>query len=274
MTGSGHRQGEDWSEKAASHLAEHLSVPCATVELALRDGVEGSISRDLGSTSFQVQSGALYLVDRQVPGFEPARELEHDKSRRKQRPGHSLLNIRTALQDALPPPGCALPAVFSAFDVFVGYLILDAWIGNQDRHDENWSVLVPAIGDDPVRLCSSYDQAGGLGFNLLDEKRKRRLALGGEHGIVAYAERGSAWRFENTSTQPVRTLVELAIDGIEMASADARAYWTEAVSSLEAVDPEPLFARISAMSDPARTFACELLKINGRRLRDECDRRS
>lgn len=28
-----------------------------------------------------------------------------------------------------------------AFDVFTGYLLLDAWIANTDRHPHNWGVL-------------------------------------------------------------------------------------------------------------------------------------
>ena len=42
---NGHRQGEDWSEKAAAELATRLAIPCAQVELAVRGELEGSIDR-------------------------------------------------------------------------------------------------------------------------------------------------------------------------------------------------------------------------------------
>jgi hypothetical protein len=36
---------------------------------------------------------------------------------------------------ALPPPACDLPFRATAFDVFAGYVLFDAWIANQDRHE-------------------------------------------------------------------------------------------------------------------------------------------
>jgi hypothetical protein len=272
-TATGHRQGEDWSEKAAAHLAEHLAVPCASVELAVRGGVEGSLSRDLGPAGFEVQSGALFLDALKAPGFVPARDLAADAARRKCRPGHSLANIRTALDGALAPPGSSLPASFDAYDTFAGYVILDAWIGNRDRHDENWSVLVPDLGNGPVHLCGSYDQAGGLGFNLRDERRCEMLRLAAGHDVAAFAERGTAWRFENGPDKPMRTLVELAVDALELASGAVRTHWCEAIARLGSVDGPTVFERIDSMSDLARRFAGALLGINGRRLRDECERR-
>ncbi len=271
---TGQRQGEDWSEKAAAHLAEHLAVPCAVVELAVREGVEGSLSRNLRPERYDMQAGALFLIDRKAPGFRPARELEDDREAKKRRPGHSLANIRGALDGVFGPPGSTLSGTFDAFDTFVGYLILDAWIGNRDRHDENWSVLVPVVGNDPTRLCGSYDQAGGLGFNLRDDERDRRLLLGAGHDVAAFATRGTAWRFENNPGQPMRTLVEMAVDALELASDAARAHWNEAITRLGFVETSSRVERIEAMSVAARRFAGRLLEINGRRLRDECDRRA
>jgi hypothetical protein len=42
VTASGHRQGEDWTEKIVSELGGLLGVPCAEIELAVRRGVPGS----------------------------------------------------------------------------------------------------------------------------------------------------------------------------------------------------------------------------------------
>ena len=65
----------------------------------------------------------------------------------------------------LPPPGCDLPFNATAFDVFAGFVLLDAWIANQDRHDNNWSVLIPGTWPRPATLLSgSYDHASSLGF--------------------------------------------------------------------------------------------------------------
>ncbi len=92
--------------------------------------------------------------------------------------------------------------------------------------------------------------------------------------MEAFARAGTAWRFENNSDSPMRTLVELAVDAIELSSKTARDFWSGCITMLAAVDPVPLFDQIEPMSVPARRFACRLLEINARRLRDELDSRA
>jgi hypothetical protein len=274
ITQDGHRQGEDWAEKAASHLAELIEVPCAQIELARRGSEEGTVALNLRPDAWEMQSGAQLLRARRSPRFIPASELREqaladgDKSQLRQRPGHSLANIRAALAGMQPPPGHSLPGSFTAYDAFVGYLVLDAWIGNRDRHDENWAVLRPLIGEGPDCLCGSYDQAGCLGYNLRDGERLRRLAGGTRRDVAHFAARGDAWRFEN-SGPPIRSLVAHAVDGVTSASQEAAAYWGETIDRLARLDVAPIFDRLDSMSVAARTFACRLLEINGKRLRDE-----
>lgn len=49
--------------------------------------------------------------------------------------GYNVANIRLALKRFAAPPGSHTPEGFAAFDMFTGYLILDALIANRDRHD-------------------------------------------------------------------------------------------------------------------------------------------
>ena len=68
------------------------------------------------------------------------------------------------------------------------HMVLDALIGNTDRHHENWGVLFRRKQDSWVcALAPSYDHASSLGRELLDESRERRLA---EKQIAAYVEKG------------------------------------------------------------------------------------
>ncbi|HSV66319.1 MAG TPA: hypothetical protein VLJ59_10500 [Mycobacteriales bacterium] len=84
------------------------------------------------------------------------------------RPGLLLSNIRTALALCWCPPGFEVPVLLDGFAVFAGYLVLDDWIANRDRHDENWAVLRPPTGEPgPAMLAGSFDHASGLGFNLV-----------------------------------------------------------------------------------------------------------
>lgn len=143
---AGHVHGEDWAEKAASHFGSLLGVPCARVELAVWREFPGCISANLRPRSYQMQPGRTQLERCNAPGY-----VHHSTGRNH--PGHSLENIRTVLAGVLPPPGYVLPFDATAFDVFAGYVLFDAYIANQDRHDNNWSVLISgtATADAPTR---------------------------------------------------------------------------------------------------------------------------
>ena len=50
----------------------------------------------------------------------------------------------------------------SALEVFVGYVMLDAWISNQDRHHENWG----ALGRQRGPSCAYIRPRRGAGSEL------------------------------------------------------------------------------------------------------------
>lgn len=131
-------QREGVTEKITCELATRLGVPCAQIELAVRDGRPGCISLDLAPRHWQLQTGAVVLgslLSDYVPGNE--------QGNNSARVGHSLVNIQHALREHEPQPGFKLPEDFDAFDIFVGYVMFDALVANRDRHDENWAVLLP-----------------------------------------------------------------------------------------------------------------------------------
>lgn len=252
-----HVHGEDWSEKAVCHLAGLLGIPRARVELSVRHRRAGCISADLRPESHELQHGQVLLQVCNVPGYVHGRGKVH--------PGHTLENIHMSLSGALPPPGCELPFGATAFDVFAGYVVLDAWVANRDRHDNNWAVLRPVLESaGPLRLCGSYDHASSLGFNLTDPTRKRRLDEG---TVEAWCTKGTAWRFDYDQST---TLVQLAARALQLASSDARCYWIEKLRNISEDDTRDVVARIPRMSDLARTFAETVLGVNQRRILDGC----
>jgi hypothetical protein len=249
-------QGEDWSEKVSSEMAALLGVPCATVELAVRRAQQGSISLDLKPAGWELQPGSVLLTD-------TAKDyILRDRTRR----GHSLMNIERALEGFDSPPGATVPGGFSAFDAFVGFLVLDAWIANRDRHDENWAVLLPPPDDRTRgRLAGSYDHATSLGFNLQDAERDRRLQGG---TVKAWAERGDAYRFEwpGGRKQNVPTLVDFAATATSMRQPAVRRYWASQLAAVEVGAIADLVARVPGMSQLACKFVVELTRINRERL--------
>lgn len=53
---------------------------------------------------------------------------------------------------------------------FAKMLAFDAWIGNGDRHQENWGVIEPT-GAGPTRLAPMFDPASCLGTELQEHNR-------------------------------------------------------------------------------------------------------
>jgi hypothetical protein len=252
-----HRHGEDWAEKIASHLGRLLGIPCARVELATWHDEEGCISASLRPRTHQMQPGQVLLEKVKAPGY-----VHHSKG--KLHPGHSLENIRSALNGVLSPPDCVLPFDATAFDVFAGYVLFDAWIANQDRHDNNWSVLIPGTAAaGAMRLSGSYDHASSLAFNEQDARRERLLDL--PDGVDRWCARGRANRLEGRPG-----LVAAAATALQLASPDARAYWPDRLRQVSDEDVRRVLARVPRLSDPARRFAYRLLEVNRRVVLDAC----
>lgn len=145
--------------------------------------------------------------------------------------------------------------------------MFDAWIANRDRHDENWAVLRPPPGEGQDRLCGSYDHASGLGFNLSDGDRIRRLR---EETVEAWARRGTAYRFEH-SAKP-STLVTFAGVALRSVSPEVRNHWLGRLDAVDRDDLACLVHRVPELSEPTGSFILELLAINRRRVLDECHR--
>lgn len=251
----GRVQGEDWAEKISTEVARALGIPAARVDLAERGGRSGTVSLSLRRDGWELQHGSVLLAGI-VPGHEP---------KSKDRRGHTVENIERVLRGYGPPVGFDARVGMNAFEVFAGYLVFDALVANQDRHEENWAVLRPLPGDEPATLAGSYDHGSSLGFNLRDERRALVLGRG---GVLAWAERGTAQRFERVSDGQL-SLVGLARRALARCSSAGQDYWLRAVACCDASTWRTIVERVPNLSDPARTFVLALLETNQGRLLDE-----
>ncbi len=255
VTATGHRQGENWTEKIVRELGVRLGVPCADVELAVRNGVPGSMSRNVAPDGWNLILGSE-LLGTVVDNYQEGR------LRPPGRPGHAPRTIFHALGKCATPEAGRLNAI----EVFAGYLVLDAWVANRDRHDQNWAALRRASAPVELRLASSYDHASSLGFNLRDERRDMLLR---SRAVAAWAEGGAAHRFEHDPSRPKReipTLVATAHTGLELAGERATRHWTACLRTVDWGEVENVVARTPGLSDATASFILELLAINRRRL--------
>ena len=263
---NGTQQGGDWAEKIAGELATFLGIPCAVIELAVRDGVLGSISRNVIPRYWSMWSGRLWLdADPRLP----YRSGGATKSKRKggASAGYSIESIHTALEGVGPPLGESSTDLMSGFEVFSGYLLLDALIANRDRHEDNWGVVEPTLsGPEGSRLSKTFDQAGSLGYQLTDEGRLKILNAPG--GLAKWVTNGTAWRFESEAGARPVSLVELARLAAEYVGNPSDLQWLARLDSLTPSVVSDMLNRATAMSVVSRTFAKEVILTNAERIRD------
>ncbi|MFA5159212.1 MAG: HipA domain-containing protein [Candidatus Omnitrophota bacterium] len=77
------------------------------------------------------------------------------------------------------------------FKEFLKLLVFDAIIGNTDRHQDNWGLIVPSDKTkNEIKLTPAFDNSDSLGRELVDEKLGSFLEEG-ELKLRRYIERGS-----------------------------------------------------------------------------------
>jgi hypothetical protein len=186
--------------------------------------------------------------------------------------GHTVVRVFAVLRD----PGIQMPATWqgvaginTASDVFVGYLMLDAVIGNTDRHHENWG-LVSHAGSErkEVWLAPTFDHASSLGRNETDARRAARLAsTDPAYSVAGYAERArSALYRASTDPRPLSTL-DVFREAVKLRPRAAQSW----VRRLQAIDNAQIRLIVDEvppafMSAPAREFAYHLLLTNKARI--------
>ena len=236
-------KGDDWAEKAAELVAVAIGVPSAEIQLAHRyrnsqriDGIVSKLVYAEGETL--------------VHGNELLGEFGLDLGSGR-RIGYRLEDIAQVLAPVEPPE--AHTSLVEAWDWFVGYLVLDAVVGNTDRHDQNWAV----IQNGRRRLAPTFDHASCLGFLLRDDERIARLTTNdGAYTVQHWASRAQS-PFD-ARPHPV----ELAMDGLRMAGESARHHWLSVLQNLP--EPDEILDAIPSerMSDASRQFAVGVVRTN------------
>ena len=222
----------------------------------------------------------LWLHDGKGPHRRPrgrARRRSAPRSAPRHRKGYTVEAVHQALHGVGPPVD--IEGDLSAWDVFVGYLILrrlratpDAVVGNTDRHEENWAVI-DRVGD--RRLAPTFDHASCLGFQLDDHApicgpvasktlRQRRLSTN-DSGYTpeAYADRaGSTF---HDSPHPVTA----AVRALAISETRVGRLWVSRCEDVESLVEPVRMVPQHRMSKPAREFAERVLRRNCHRLLKE-----
>ncbi|WP_310961743.1 HipA domain-containing protein [Nocardioides terrisoli] len=239
----------DCAEVFTSRLAAAIDLPAAECRFAILDGKPGLISRNVTPHGFNLNTGTTYLPE--VEGYErrPSAGSDSDDGRMRLDEGYTLDSMERVLEHVASPPGVS---DLSGFAVFAGYLVLDALVGNGDRHPGNWAIL-ERQSDGARFLAPTFDHGSALGAGLTDDNR-------GDKDPLAFARRGRA----NPFSPRKQLLVDLALEAIRRSGADL---WVARVAALDEVAiRETLEAPQGRLSEVASTFMEQVVLENQRRL--------
>lgn len=203
--------GEDWAEKIASELCKLLGLPHANYELATFNGENGIISPSFipkSSLELDNENSQTYLDYEIRLGNQILYEtVLHYPKDLKNPSQHTIENVFNAIANStanLPINWTPPDGITTAVETFVGYLLLDAWIGNSDRHHENWALIRKADKSDTY-LAPTYDHASSMGRELRDNKRKSKLD---NQSVIGYVEKCSSVLYASVDDSTTLKTVE------------------------------------------------------------------
>jgi len=239
--------GEDWAEKVVAEVARVAGISAATVELAEFQGRRGCACRSFTPTNAESLIHGNEILAGHVLGYDPRKKFHQSD--------HTLANIVEALRRMFPDP-----AHHDGVLADLGsYFVLDALVGNTDRHHENWGILTRARAleegaiEITMEVAPSFDHASSLGRELLDDGRQQFLAQG---RVPAYVRRGHGAIFQSAMDR--RGVNPLSL--VESGAQSHPACFLPALQRLKGIQLENLqvtvnFVPANRMTEPAKTFA-------------------
>lgn len=141
---------DDISEKIASDIANVIGLPCAKIELAVRNGRYGVVSYLINKSEDEVLSEGITYISRIFREYDRDNLIDSKTGEK-----YSLEMILKSVEGLKLEKGL--------FDIF----IFDCLIGNSDRHHSNWATLT---ANDKTSVCPIYDNASSLCYSITEEK--------------------------------------------------------------------------------------------------------
>ncbi len=262
--------GEDWAEKISCHLCELLGLPHVQYELAeLFDGGQYIQPGVICETCSPAPS-SLVLGNQLLLARDP--KYPSDDSLKYKVREHTVQSVAEAVMELAPPSAAWMlnvPAgIETAIDVFVGYVMLDAWVANQDRHHQNWAAL---RDDEQLRLAPTFDHGAALARNMPEVERHERLTTKDRNRQTpAFAERASsAFYAAPTDSKPLKTFE--AFVAFAKRAPDAGRIWLDRLALISLDEIRQIIDEVPTkrMSRISREFTLSLLSSNKERLRKE-----
>ncbi|MDW6019910.1 HipA domain-containing protein [Vibrio plantisponsor] len=252
------RQGEDWAEKIACELAKKLGLPHAEYDLANHNGEQGTRSLNFSQKGDSLTFGNTLLeqvfktsLPEDDKGTQRVQELKYVAAL-------CVIEIVSAPKAWRPTAN-----IKSAFAVFIGYVMFDCLISNQDRHNQNWGMVTDTAGN--TSLAPSFDHAASLGRNESDQTRQTKLTTKDKNQTVESYVKKCKSHFYNQGER-LKTF-----EAYQLLSCLAPSAAVEWIERLEAITDEDIKEIVDAvpeaiMSDLSKQFCTAILKANSIRI--------
>ena len=138
------------SECIAYDIAQMLEIPCAKFELGMFRGREGSMSYNIIQNSDQSLVEGIHFIMQIYPEYNPEQFIDMATNCR-----YSVEMVIKAIEQFVPIEG------------LMKMLMFDYLIGNSDRHQNNWAIL---IENDKKKWSPLYDNSSSLCAYVSEEK--------------------------------------------------------------------------------------------------------
>ena len=141
-------KGEIWAEKVAAEIGKSIGLTMMNVSFATHNEREGVLLENFSPRGIEMHDGGE-ILSTIVEQFNP-----------KKLDDYSIENIIKALNH------------FNLIDQFISVCVFDSLIANQDRHCENWAIML-VKGN--YNFSPIYDNGASLGFNESEEVLREYL---------------------------------------------------------------------------------------------------
>ena len=138
------------SECIAYKIAQLLELPCAKFELGMYQGREGSMSYNIIEHTDQILVEGIYFITLFYPEYNSEQFFDSDSQDK-----YSVEMVIKSIEPFVP------------IESFLKMLIFDYLIGNSDRHQNNWAILLEG---DKRKWSPLYDNSSSLCAYISEEQ--------------------------------------------------------------------------------------------------------
>lgn len=262
--------GEHWAEIIACEIAKKLKIPCAKYYLATYRDNFGIITKNLIEEDQRLIHGNELIGkssdDSIQEGIKNYQQTDHRLSR-------VISFFKKSAEDVMRHMDTENKEL-TALDVFLGYIMFDVLISNQDRHNQNWGIV--RTGSGFSYLCPTYDHGSSLGRNESEQTINRILnAKFNQTNIYNYVCKARSAFYPNMQYKiieaGVRVRPMLTIDALAYAGRkcpDALKFWKKNLTLIQDKEMEDIVINVpdDIMSKLQKEFALAILTTNKSRI--------